>query len=344
MILEILKVELIDEIINSIKHKYNNEILDFLVKKTDTKTYLIITGNISVITEEFLSTIDGCELVMNSLKESYYFTSKKYKNNTEIKIMNQVIGNGDLTIIAGPCTIEDYDSLYKTAVQLKEAGVSVFRAMHKKPRTTPYNFQGVGQRGMEYMKRIRKELNIPVIMEVMDKEDIEMAKDGIDIIQIGSRNMQNYELIKCAAKSGIPTVLKKGLWCNNEQLLKAAEYFLAYGNENVILCERGIQTHENMTRNTLDLSCVPIFKNMTHLPVMIDPSHGTGRRDLIIPMSKAAVLLGADCLEIEVHIDPEKTIKPGDGYQTINIEHYKELLEEIKPILKMQNRKINGVK
>ena len=184
---------------------------------------------------------------------------------------------------------------------------------------------------------------MPILMEVMNEEDIDIAKDGIDIIQIGSRNMQNYELIKYAAKSGIPTVLKKGLWCNNEQLLKAAEYFFVYGNGNVILCERGIQTNETMTRNTLDLSAIPILKNVSNLPVMVDPSHGTGRRNLIIPMSKAAVALGTDCLEIEVHINPEKTIKPGDGYQTINIEQYKELIKEIKPVLNMQNRKINEV-
>lgn len=269
-------------------------------------------------------------------KETYFVTDKNIKPDVRIGRRNYRKDDGLVSVIAGPCEIENYEDLYETAAALRGCGVSVFRAMPRKPRSTPYFFQGVGDIGWKYLERIRKELDMPVLAEVFSQDEIDIAMEsGIDMIQIGARNMQNYDLIKRAARSGITTVLKKGMWCTNYQLLMAAEYFFVYGKGNVILMERGISTHENSTRNTMDLSGVRLLKDAVNLPVGADASHATGMKNLVSPMNEAAILMGADVIEVEVHIDPQRTIKPGDYKQILNIGEYKQMLEDMRPVMDM---------
>ncbi len=270
-------------------------------------------------------------------RETYFVTNRNIKPEVWIGRRKYRKDDGLLSVIAGPCEIENYEDLYKTAAALRECGVSVFRAMPRKPRSTPYFFQGVGDIGWEYLARIRKELDMPVLAEVFSQDEIDIALEcGIDMIQIGARNMQNYDLIKRAARSGITTVLKKGMWCTNYQLLMAAEYFFVYGKGNVVLTERGISTHEKSTRNTFDLSGIHLLKKASNLPVAADASHATGKKNLVAPMNTAAVLMGADVIEVEVHIDPQRTIKPGDYKQMLDIAEYRQMLDDMRPVMDMR--------
>lgn len=326
-------------IINQIKNSFQHKIFNFTINEAFGKCYLIIDGNIDVLTDSYIKEV-GIQKVFSSMEQDVFFvTDKAVVPDIQIGRRKYYPGDNLVSVIAGPCEIESYDSLLRTALELKKIGVSVFRAMPCKPRTSPYNFQGVGLIGWEYLANIKKELDIPVLAEVFNQEEIDLAKRyGIDMIQIGSRNMQNYDLIKRAAASGIPTVLKKGMWCNNTQLLKAAEYFYVYGKGNVILAERGIQTHEGMTRNTFDISSVKLLKDKTCLPVLADASHGTGVKELVSLVNCAAVMMGADIVEVEVHIDPDSTIKPGDYYQMLQISDYADMLDEMRVIMKTKNK------
>lgn len=337
MIIECKSREEAERLIQEIRGLLAGKILNFIVNEVCGTIYLIINGQIDLLTDEILESVRANK-VFSSLdprgRGMYFVMNPAFR--PEIQIGRRKYDPEDhlLTMIAGPCEIENYEDLYETAAALKEAGVSVFRAMPRKPRVSPYAFQGVGDIGWEYMARIRSELDLPVLAEVFSQEEIDLALHyGIDMIQIGSRNMQNYDLIKRAARSGITTVLKKGMWCNNDQLLKAAEYFFVYGKGNVIMTERGISTHEVTTRNTFDLSTIRLLKNHSRLPVAADASHGTGTKELIIPMNTAAVMLGADVLEVEVHVDPDRTIKPGDYYQMLTIPEYQKLLEELRTVM-----------
>jgi len=340
MIIECANVCEAENLIREIRHGHKDKVFNFIINEVCGRVYLIIDGQIESLTDRYLQSINANK-VFSSLENSLYFVTNK-ELNPKITIGNRQYSPKDqlVTMIAGPCEIENYDDLFNTAAVLKKIGVSVFRAMPRKPRTSPYNFQGVGDAGWEYLSKIRNELGIPVLAEVFSQNEIDLAlKYNIDLIQIGARNMQNYDLIKRAAQSHITTILKKGMWCSNEQLLKAAEYFFVYGKGNVILTERGIQTHETGTRNTFDISSIKLLKESSCLPVAADASHGTGIKELVIPVNTAAVLLGADVIEVEVHIDPQKTIKPGDYYQMLNMEEYKELLRKLRDVMA-----INGLK
>lgn len=335
MIIECLSKEEAERIINEIKRLFPNFIFNFEINSNYSSiVYLIINGNIDVITNDILKEINA-KCVFSSLEQSLFFVTNKGSLTTfDIGSRTYRPNDGLITMIAGPCEIESFTDLYETASALKECGVSVFRAMPRKPRTSPYNFQGVGDIGWKYLYEIKNKLGLPILAEVFSQEEIDLALHyDIDIIQIGARNMQNYDLIKRAANSGITTVLKKGMWCNNEQLIKAAEYFFVYGKGNVILAERGIQTHESSTRNTFDLSSIHYLKNKTNQPVMADASHGTGVRNMVIPINCASVLMGADVIEVEVHINPDKTIKPGDYYQMLTISEYRELLAQLRQVM-----------
>lgn len=339
MIIQCNTLEEANRIIAIIQSKLSTKILNFTINTNFGKIFIIINGQIDLLDDVFLKQI-GAIKVFSSLEHDLFFV--KNKNIVpDIRIGNRKYHPNDhlVTVIAGPCEIESYEDLYNTAKALKHIGVSIFRAMPNKPRTSPYNFQGVGDIGWVYLSKIKKELNLPILAEVFNQDDIDLAiKYNIDIIQIGARNMQNYDLIKRSAKSNILTVLKKGMWCSNEQLLKAAEYFYVYGKGNVVLAERGIQTHEHGTRNTFDISSIKVLKNETCLPVMSDASHGTGVKDLVIPINCSAVLLGADIVEVEVHINPDLTIKPGDFYQMLNIDEYSILLNRLKQVMEINDQ------
>lgn len=237
-------------------------------------------------------------------------------------------GNNPPVMIAGPCAVESRQQVKETASALKEIGVDILRGGVFKPRTSPYSFQGLGLKGLKYLKEAGDEIGVPVITELMDEKNLDAVVEYSDIIQIGSRNMYNYSLLKVIGEIDKPVFLKRGMSASIKEWIMAAEYIAAYGNKNIILCERGIRTFEVYTRNTLDLAAVPIMKNETGLPVIVDPSHGTGRRELILPMSKAALSCGANGLMIEVHIDPKNALS--DGQQSVTPEEYKNIFLEIK--------------
>jgi 3-deoxy-7-phosphoheptulonate synthase len=243
---------------------------------------------------------------------------------------NIVIGKNEFTIIAGPCAVENKEQIYKTAEYLNSLGIKILRGGAFKPRTSPYSFQGLGFEGLEILKEAADKYGMKVISEIMDPRDIEKADKYIDIYQVGSRNMQNYSLLRELGKINKPVLLKRGMTATVSEWLMAAEYVAIEGNDDIILCERGIRTFENYTRNTLDLTVVPIIKKLSKLPIIVDPSHGTGRRDLVIPMSRAAVAVGADGLIVEVHPNPKDALS--DGEQSLNFDEMKKLIEETKKI------------
>lgn len=258
-------------------------------------------------------------------------TSRKFKNeDTVIQIGNHRIGGGTLTLIGGPCSIESVDQVMSVADSIKMAGGQVLRGGAFKPRTSPYSFQGMGGDGLKILKKAGMQNDIPVITEVMCTEDFDEVEATADILQIGARNMQNFHLLKRAGRSKKPILLKRGLSATIDEWLNAAEYIMAEGNSQVILCERGIRTFENYTRNTLDLSAIVAVKTLSHLPVIIDPSHATGRKEMVPAMAKAAVAAGADGLMIEVHNDPENALC--DGPQSLRPEEFMELADELRKI------------
>jgi 3-deoxy-7-phosphoheptulonate synthase len=246
---------------------------------------------------------------------------------SSLTIGGVTVGGGEFVVIAGPCSIESREQLLDIAQEVKSAGAKILRGGAFKPRTSPYSFQGLGEEGLMYMKEVAEVTGLLTVSEVMDSSDIEMVASYVNILQIGSRNMDNFALLKKVGKSRHPVLLKRGYMSTIEEFLMAAEYLLKEGNRNIILCERGIRTFEKFTRNTLDLSAVPIIKKMSDLPIIVDPSHGTGRADIIIPMSKAALACGADGLIVEVHPNPKKALS--DGAQTLDYGQFRTLMDEI---------------
>lgn len=256
------------------------------------------------------------------------YIARENNNRKVVEVKSVSIGAGEFTIIAGPCAVEDLEMLLTTSHWIKEKGAVILRGGAFKPRTSPYAFQGLKEEGLEYLRQASAETGLPVVSEVMDPRDIEMVYGYVDMFQIGSRNMQNFSLLREVGKSDKPVLLKRGMAATIEDFLMAAEYIAAEGNDNIVLCERGIRTFENYTRNTLDITAVPILKSLCCLPVIVDPSHGTGRRDLILPMSLASMAAGADGVMIEVHPCPENAFS--DGEQSLGLLEFKEIAERIK--------------
>ncbi len=245
---------------------------------------------------------------------------------TRVNVGGVIIGGEEAVVMAGPCSVESREQLFSTAIAVKAAGASILRGGAYKPRTSPYDFQGLGTEALKLLRQVREEIGMPVVTEVMSTNDIGLISDYADMLQVGARNMQNYDLLRQLSKCNKPILLKRGPSATVKEWLLAAEYLLAGGNENVVLCERGIKSFENeMTRNTLDLAAVALARQLTHLPVVADPSHGTGRRDLIAPASRAALAIGADGLIIEVHPCPERALS--DGAQSLNLDEFATLMK-----------------
>jgi len=247
-------------------------------------------------------------------------------------------GGTEVVIIAGPCAVENQEQLFDTARAVKQGGARILRGGAFKPRSSPYSFQGLGEEGLKLLSAIRSETGLPVVTEVMDTRQVELVGQYADMLQIGSRNMQNYPLLKEVGMTRKPILLKRGMMATIEEFLLAAEYILSQGNENVILCERGIRTFETSTRNTLDLSAVPMLKQLTHLPVIVDPSHGTGIRWMVPAMAKAAIAAGADGLIMEVHYRPDEALC--DGHQSLDLDLFTRLMTDLKRIALAVDRKI----
>lgn len=241
------------------------------------------------------------------------------------------VGGEHFTVVAGPCAVESYSQMQRTALAVQKSGAQALRGGVYKPRTSPYSFQGLGTTGLEVLEAVGQQLKMPVVTEIVDVEDIERIEKHTSCFQIGARNMQNFQLLKAVGRRTTPVLLKRGMAAKVEDLLMAAEYILSEGNPNVILCERGIRTFETATRNTLDLNAIPYIRQHSHLPILVDPSHGTGVRDFVVPMAKAAAACGADGLIIEVHEDPQ--VARSDGMQSLYPSQFEELMQELTPIV-----------
>ncbi len=257
---------------------------------------------------------------------------------TVINVNGTEIGANEIVIIAGPCAVENKEQILETAKAVSSAGANILRGGAYKPRTSPYSFQGLGEEGLKYLSQARKETGLPVVTEVMDTRQMEVVCEYADIIQIGSRSMHNFPLLKEAGKCRKPVLLKRGLMATIDEYLHAAEYILSEGNQEVILCERGIRTFENYTRNTLDLSAVPILKRETHLPVIVDPSHGTGHSWLVPAMAKASIAVGADGIMVEVHNKPLEALS--DGQQSLYPKEFVQLVKDLDKIAQAMGRRL----
>ncbi len=264
---------------------------------------------------------------------------KKKQEATIVNVNGVEVGGSKIIIIAGPCAVESMEQLFETARSVKTGGAKILRGGAFKPRSSPYSFQGLEEEGLKLLSQIRKETGLPVVTEAMDTRQVELVAKYADMIQIGSRNMQNFPLLKEAGMCRKPILLKRGMMATIEEFLFAAEYILNQGNEQVILCERGIRTFETTTRNTLDLSAVPMLKNLSHLPVIVDPSHGTGLRWMVPAMAKAAVAVGADGLIMEVHYKPEVALC--DGQQSLSPDEFINLMSDLHKIARAVDREIS---
>ena len=259
-----------------------------------------------------------------------------HPGNSTIKVRGHVIGGKKFHVMAGPCSVESEKQLMTTATAVAEAGATILRGGAFKPRTSPYEFQGLGEKGLKLLDKARRETGLPIITELLSEQHAEMVAEYADILQIGTRNAQNFQLLIAAAKTGKPVLLKRGLSMKIEEWLLAGEYVLANENCNLMFCERGVRTFETYTRNTLDLSTIPIIKKESHLPIVIDPSQGAGRADLIAAMCKGAVAMGADALLVEVHPNPAEAWS--DGAQQLSMDKFKELMSELKPFIAAAGR------
>ena len=269
--------------------------------------------------------------------ESYKLANKKFHPEPSIiKVGNANIGGNELVIMSGPCAVESREQLLETAFAIKKAGAQILRGGAYKPRTSPYSFQGLEEEGLKYMKEAREATGLATICEVTSLEAVEAAVKYVDMLQIGARNMQNFYLLKEVGKTGLPVLLKRGLAATIDDWLNASEYIIAEGNPNVVLCERGIRTFETSTRNTLDISAVPVIKEKSHLPIIVDPSHATGVRGYVEPLAKAAIAAGADGLMIETHPNPSTALS--DGPQSLTFPQFEALCERLRPYAKLSNK------
>lgn len=298
-----------------------------------------VTGPSSSLQIDDFINMDSVEDVVR-VSKPYKLVSREMKSEDSIiKIGDHKIGGNNLTIIAGPCSVESRDQVFDIAGELKEMGINFLRAGAYKPRSSPYSFQGLKEKGLEYLAEVRDKLGMKIVTEVKDAQTLPMILEMTDILQIGARNMQNFSLLEEVGKVDKPIFLKRGLAATVEDLLMSAEYILSQGNYNVILCERGIRTFETHTRNTLDLNAVPVIKKLSHLPIFVDPSHGIGIWDKVKPMALAAVACGADGIMIEVHNHPEAALS--DGYQSLTFKNFKSLLEKVKQLAPIMDKKLD---
>lgn len=317
----------IDSLVSWLKEKN----LDVHIVKGAEQTIIGLIGDTSKIDMDSIKTMDIVEDVKR-IQEPYKNVNRKFHpDDTVVTIAPGIkIGGGSFQVMAGPCSVEESSQVLSIAEAVKAAGASILRGGAFKPRTSPYAFQGLGPKGIEILENAKKKTGMPIVSEIMDISKLPLF-ENIDIIQVGARNMQNYELLKELGKTDKPVLLKRGLSSTIQELLMSAEYIMAGGNSQIILCERGIRTFETATRNTLDISAVPVLKELTHLPVIVDPSHGTGNARLVKPMAMAAVAAGADGLMIEVHNDPVHALC--DGAQSLTLEAFRDLMASVAKIL-----------
>jgi len=306
------------------------------VSKGEERQIIGVLGDDRILQNQPLSIFSGVESVTPILAAWKLVSREFQKRNTVIDVGGVLIGGRKLAIMAGPCAVESLELTVGIAKEAKAAGASILRGGAYKPRTSPYSFQGLGQEGLDFLVEARKETGLPVVSEILDARDLGHFLEKADIIQIGARNMQNFELLKEVGAYDKPVLLKRGLSATIKEFLLSAEYIMSKGNMNIILCERGIRTFETQYRNTLDLTAVPTLKELSHLPVIVDPSHATGKWNLVAPMAKAAIAAGADGLLLEVHSNPECALC--DGEESIKPSRFKDLMQELRKLAEALGR------
>jgi 3-deoxy-7-phosphoheptulonate synthase len=307
------------------------------ISRGEKRIILGVIGDVGNLVSVPFYAYNGVEEIIPIVKP-YKLASREFKDfDTIIKVKNNIaIGGKEIVVMAGPCVVENEKQIFETARQVKAVGAKILRGGAFKPRTSPYSFQGLGEEGLKLLAQAGKETGLAVVTEVMSVNQIDLVGRYTDIFQVGARNMQNFVLLKELGKTKKPILLKRGMSATIEEFLLSAEYILSQGNYEVILCERGIRTFENYTRNTLDLSAVPALKRLSHLPVIVDPSHATGRWRMINPMAKAAIAAGADGLLIEVHPAPKSALS--DGAQSLKLDTFAQLIKELRPIIQAIGR------
>lgn len=333
----VMKPNSTEENIQNIVNTLHELGLNAHLSRGESITIIGVVGDKSKFLAKNPQLMPGVERLV-PISESYKVANIKFHPQpTVVDVRGVKIGGDNFVIMAGPCAVESKEQLLESAKAAQAGGAQILRGGAYKPRTSPYSFQGLEEKGLQYMAEVREITGMPIISEVTSIQAIEVATGYVDLLQIGARNMQNFELLKAAGKSKIPVLLKRGLSATIDEWLNAAEYIMSEGNENVILCERGIRTYETSTRNTLDISAVPVIRSKTHLPIIVDPSHATGVRDYVLPLSKASAAVGADGLMIEVHPNPACALS--DGPQSLNPADFKSLCEELKPYISLAGRK-----
>ncbi len=307
------------------------------------RTAIGITGNKSAVDLGVLESLPGV-IECIPVSKPYKLVSRDAKEEDSIlriptPLGDVIVGGDKVALVAGPCAVESEEQAFAIAQRVAKSGVRLFRGGAYKPRTSPYSFQGLGEPGLKIMAKVREKFGFGIITEAIDNESLDLVEEYADVIQIGARNMQNFSLLKRAGRAKKPVLLKRGMSATLDEFLMAAEYVLSEGNYNVMLCERGVRTFADHSRNTLDLTIVPAVKKRSHLPILVDPSHGTGKRHKVLPLSRAAIAVGADGLLVEVHHEPDKALS--DGMQSILPEEFAELTEEVRQIAAVLHRQVN---
>ena len=334
----VMKPKCSEREIDNVKNELTRQGLGVHLSQGETFCIVGIVGDTRRIDSNNLLTFDGVDKVLK-VEEPFKKANRLFKpEDTVVNINGTLVGGNNLGIMAGPCSVESEDQIIEIAKSVKESGANFLRGGAFKPRTSPYSFQGLELEGLRLLKRAKEETGLSIVTEIMSTDYIDEFLRDVDVIQVGARNMQNFDLLKQLGKTNKPILLKRGLSSTIEEWLMSAEYIMAGGNENVILCERGIRTYEGYTRNTLDLSAIPVIKKLSHLPVIVDPSHASGYWYLVEPLAKAAIAAGADGLMIEVHNDPQHALS--DGQQSVKPELFNTIMQKVKVLAEMEGKSL----
>ena len=327
-----------NEEVKKVKKALEDKGLGVHLSQGETFCIIGVVGETRTIDSDKLLRFSGVEKILK-VEEPYKKANRLFKpEDTIIDVRGNLVGGNNLAVMAGPCSVESEEQIIEIAKSVKESGATFLRGGAFKPRTSPYSFQGLELEGLELLKKAREATGLPIVTEIMSTDYIDVFERDVDVIQVGARNMQNFDLLKQLGKINKPILLKRGLSATIEEWIMSAEYIMAGGNENVILCERGIRTFETYTRNTLDLSAIPVIKRRTHLPVIVDPSHAAGYWYLVEPLAKAAISAGADGLMIEVHNNPQCALS--DGQQSIKPDSFERLMKKIKLLAEMEGKNL----
>jgi len=324
----------IEDVVNAVKE---NNLTPHITQGVET-TIIAAVGEFHAPSLDPFEVLDGVESVKRISQPFKLGSRQVHPENSIFPIDGFSVGGNEIAIIAGPCSVESRSQILETAQAVREAGANALRGGVFKPRTSPYAFQGLGEEGLEYMAEARELTGMPLIVEIMSQTQLEMMMKYVDVFQVGARNMQNFNLLRALGETRKSVLLKRGLSATIEELLMSAEYILAGGNKQVMLCERGIRTFETATRNTTDINAIPVLKNLTHLPVILDPSHSTGNADYVAAIARAAIAAGADGLIVEVHPDPAHAIS--DGKQSLRPEKFAEMVKQVGQIAQVMNRSL----